>query len=88
MIEIIPCILSGHHRLRIFFNGSKKKKAICTWKQNNALLKDNLVKEEIKEKIKDFQNLMKMNAKHTKIIEQNEINAKRKNKSSKCYGTK
>jgi exonuclease III len=43
-IEIIPCILSDHHALRLIF----------TWKLNNTILNDNLVKEEIKKEIKDF----------------------------------
>ena len=47
--EIIPCILSYHHRLRLVFNNNKiNKKFTYTWKLNSALLNDNLVKEEIK----------------------------------------
>ena len=54
-IEIIPCILSDHHRLRLVFNSNKNnRKPTYTWKLNNALLNDNLVKEEIKKEIKDF----------------------------------
>jgi hypothetical protein len=45
-IEIIPCILSDHHRVRLVFNSNKNnRKPICTWKLNNALLNDNFVKE-------------------------------------------
>jgi exonuclease III len=44
-IEIIPCILSDHHGLRLVFNSSKNnRKLTYTWKLNNALLKDHLVK--------------------------------------------
>jgi hypothetical protein len=54
-IEIIPCILSDHHGLRLVFYYSKKyRKPTYTWKLNNSLLIDNLVKEEIKKQIKDF----------------------------------
>ena len=48
-IEIIPCILSDHHGLRLIFNNNiNNKKPTFTWKQNNTLLNDSLVKEEIK----------------------------------------
>jgi hypothetical protein len=58
--EIIPCILSDHHRLRLIFNNNKNnKKPTYIWKLNNTLLNDNLVKEEIK-KLKTSYNLMKM----------------------------
>jgi hypothetical protein len=54
-IEIIPCILSDHHGLRLIFNNNiNNKKPTFTWKQNNTLLNDSLVKEEIKKEIKDF----------------------------------
>jgi hypothetical protein len=49
-IEIIPCIISDHHGLRLAFHNSK----IYRWKLNNTLLSDNMVREEIKKKIKDF----------------------------------
>ena len=53
--EIIPCILSDHHGLRLVINNSKNdKKPTYTWKLNNSLLNDNLVREEIKKEIKDF----------------------------------
>ena len=35
------------------------------WKLNNSLLNDNLVKEEIKKKLKTSWNLMKMLTQHT-----------------------
>jgi hypothetical protein len=54
-IEIIPCILSDHHRLRLIFNNNiNNRKPTCKWKLNNTLLNDNLVKKEIKKEIKDF----------------------------------
>jgi hypothetical protein len=52
--EIIPC-LSDHYGLRLVFNSKKNnRKPTYTWKLNNTLLNDNLVKEEIKKEIKDF----------------------------------
>ena len=37
-IEILPCILSYHHGLRLIFNDNKdNKKPTYTWKLNNAL---------------------------------------------------
>jgi hypothetical protein len=54
-IEIIPCILSDHHGLRLIFNNKiNNRRPTFTWKVNNTLLNDTLVKEEIKEEIKDF----------------------------------
>jgi hypothetical protein len=53
-IEIIPCNLSNHHRLRrIFRNSINYRKPTFTGKLNNNLL-NILVKEEIKKQIKDF----------------------------------
>jgi exonuclease III len=53
-IEITPCILSDHRGLRVVFNSNKtNRKPTYTWKLNNTLLNDNLVKEEIK-KLKTF----------------------------------
>jgi hypothetical protein len=54
-IEIIPCILSDHHGLRLIFNNNiNNRKPTFTWKLKNTLLNDTLVKEEIKKEIKDF----------------------------------
>ena len=54
-IEIVPCILSDHHGVRLIFNNNiNNRKPTCTWKLNNSLLSDNLVKEEIKKEIKDI----------------------------------
>jgi hypothetical protein len=53
-IEIVPCILSDHHGLRLILNNNiNNRKTTFTWKLNNTLLNDNLVKEEIK-KLKSF----------------------------------
>ena len=52
--EIISCTLSDHRGPRLVLNTNKNnKKHTYTWKLNNALLNDNLVKEEIK-KLKAF----------------------------------
>jgi hypothetical protein len=54
-IEIVPCILSDHHGLRLIFNNNiNNRKTTFTWKLNNTLLNDTLVKEGIKKEIKDF----------------------------------
>jgi hypothetical protein len=45
-VEITPCILSDHN--------IKNRKPTYKWELNNTLLNDNLVKEEIKQEIKDF----------------------------------
>ena len=53
--EIIPCILSDHHGLRLVFNNNKNnRKSKYMWKLNNTLLRNDLVKEEIKKEITDF----------------------------------
>ena len=53
-IEIIPCILSAHHGLRLVYNDSKNyRKPTYMWKLNNCVLSDNLVRKEIKKEIKD-----------------------------------
>jgi exonuclease III len=55
-IEIIPGILlSDHHGLMLIFNNNiNNTKPTFTWKLNNTLVNDNLVKEEMKKEIKDF----------------------------------
>ena len=54
-IEIVPCVLSDHHGLRLTFNNKiNNRKPTHTWKLNNTLLNDTLVKEGIKKEIKDF----------------------------------
>jgi hypothetical protein len=48
-IEIKPCILSDQDGLRLVLNNSKNyRKPIQTWKLNNSLLNNNMVREEIK----------------------------------------
>ena len=55
IFEIIPYILSDHHALRLIFNNKiNNGKPTFTWKLNNTLLNDTLVKEGIKKEIKDF----------------------------------
>ena len=54
-IKIIPCFLSDHHGLRMFFNTNiNNRKPTFTRKLNNTLLNDILVKAEIKKEIKVF----------------------------------
>jgi hypothetical protein len=54
-IEIIPCILSDHHGLRLIVNNNiNNRKPTFTWKLTNTLLNDTLVKEGIKKEIKEF----------------------------------
>jgi hypothetical protein len=54
-IEIITFTLLDHHGLRLVLNNNiNNGENTYTWKLNNALLNDNLVKEEIKKEIKGF----------------------------------
>jgi hypothetical protein len=54
-IEVITCIISDDHGLRMVFNNNiNNRKPIFMWKLNYTLLKDKLVTEEIKKEIKDF----------------------------------
>jgi hypothetical protein len=54
-IEIVPCILSDHHGLRLIFkNNINNRKPAFMLKLNNTLVNDGLVKEGIKKEIKDF----------------------------------
>jgi hypothetical protein len=51
-IEIIPCILSDHNKLKLELNNKNScKKHANSWKLNNTLLNDQWVIDEIKEKI-------------------------------------
>jgi hypothetical protein len=53
-IEIVSCILSDHHGLRLIFNNNiNNGKPTYTWKLNNTLL-NTLVKEGIEKEIQDF----------------------------------
>ena len=50
-IEIIPFNISDHHGLRLIFNNNiNNRKPTFTWKLNNTLLNDTLVKEVNKER--------------------------------------
>ena len=54
-IEIVPYSLSDHHGLRLIFNSNiNNRNPTVTWKLNNTLLNDTLVKEGIKKEIKHF----------------------------------
>jgi hypothetical protein len=54
-IEIVPFIPSVYHGLRLFFNNNiNNRKPTFTWKLNNTRNDYTLVKEGIKEEIKDF----------------------------------
>jgi hypothetical protein len=54
-IEIVPCIISDQHRLRLIFNNNiNNRRPTFMWKLNNTLLNDTLLKEGIKKEIKDF----------------------------------
>jgi exonuclease III len=54
-IEIIPFILSDHYILSLIFTNSiNNRNPTFTWKLKNTLLNDTLVKEGIKNEIKDF----------------------------------
>ena len=65
-IEIIPCILTDHLRLKLIFNNNiNNRKPMLTWKLNNTLLNDTLVKDEIKKEFKDFLEFNEMKAQHT-----------------------
>jgi hypothetical protein len=88
-IEIIPCILSDPHGLRLIFNSNiNNRKPTFTWKLNNILLNDTLVKEEIRKKLKSFWSLVKMKPQHTQTMGHSESIPKRKTHSSECLKTK
>jgi hypothetical protein len=52
-IGIIPSILLNHHGLRLDFDENKNNRK-PTYSLNKSLLNDSLVREEIKNEIKDF----------------------------------
>jgi hypothetical protein len=55
--ENMPCILSDHHRLRLISNNIKNnRKPTFTWKLNNTLLNDTVVKKEIKDSLEFNEN--------------------------------
>ena len=52
---MIPCILSDHHGLRLDLkNNQNNRKPTYSWKLNNSLLSDNLVREEINKDFLEF----------------------------------
>jgi hypothetical protein len=54
-LEIITCILSDRHKLRLVINNNKNNtKPTYTWKMNNALLNDTLVQKETQQEIIDI----------------------------------
>ncbi|KAL6080841.1 hypothetical protein STEG23_037087 [Scotinomys teguina] len=54
-IGTTSCILSDHYGLKLDFNNNKyHRKLTISWKLNNAQLKYQWVKEEIKKEIKDY----------------------------------
>ncbi|KAL6089590.1 hypothetical protein STEG23_038192 [Scotinomys teguina] len=54
-IGTTSCILSDHCGLKLDFNNNKNYRTMTiSWKQNNAQLKHQWVKEEIKKQIKDY----------------------------------
>jgi hypothetical protein len=54
-IEIVPCIISDHHELRLIFNNKiNNGRPTFTWNMNKTLLNDTMVKKGIKKEIKDF----------------------------------
>ena len=85
-IEIVPCILSDHHGLRLIFNNNiNNGKPTFTWKLNNTLLNYTLVKEGIKKEIKDFLEFNENEAtRYPNLWENNESISKRKTHSSEC----
>jgi hypothetical protein len=84
-IEIIPCILSDHHRIRLIFNNSiNNTKPTFTWKLNSTLLNDTFVKEEIKIEIKDFLEFNESEATTFKLMGHNEGSPKRKTYIPEC----
>jgi hypothetical protein len=47
--------LSDHHEVRLILNNNKNnRKFTYSWKLNNSLFNDNLLREEVKEEIKYF----------------------------------
>ena len=53
-VEIMPCILSDHHGLKLDFNNRKMRESKYSWKLNNSLLNVLCVREETGKEIKYF----------------------------------
>jgi hypothetical protein len=59
--EIVLHILSDYHGLNLDFNNNRNnRQPTYSWKLNNTLLNNQLVREEIKKELKTFWNSMKM----------------------------
>jgi len=52
--EITPCILFDHSELKLDINNRYNRKPTNSWKLDNSLLNENLVKMEMKKDITDF----------------------------------
>jgi hypothetical protein len=66
--KILKLSLPDHHGHRLIFNRNvNNKKTTFMWKLNNTLLNDTLVKEVIKEEIKDLLESNVMKPQHTQI---------------------
>jgi len=85
-VRRIDLRLSDHHTLRLVFNNNNNdRKPTYIWKLNNALLNDNLVKEERKKEIKDFIEFNENeDTTFPKLMGHNESGTKRKTHSSEC----
>jgi hypothetical protein len=67
IIEIIPCILSDNHGLRLVLNNKDNRNPTCMWKLDKSLHNDNMIRGVIKKETKDFlefnENVDKTNSK-------------------------
>ena len=72
------------------FNSNRNKiKPTYTWKLNNILLNDNLVKKEIRNEIKDFLGFNEnKGTTYPNVLGHNESNAKKKTNRSECLKKK
>jgi hypothetical protein len=83
-LDFLLCILSDQHGLRMdFSNNRNKREPAYSWKLNNFLLSDNLIREEIKT-LKSTWNSMHMKSQHNQTYEENEIISKRIIHSTRC----
>ena len=67
-IEIILCILSDQHKLKLNINNNRNNRKLTnSWKQNNSLLNEEWIKTKIKKHIKNFLELSKNETQYTHI---------------------